>query len=72
MSKKPAPLHPSITAERVIEAVESRFSEMENPGFCRACGADASDCEPDAQFYECESCHAEQVFGAEEILLEIA
>lgn len=65
-------LHHSITPERVMAAVESRMEDMENPGFCRACGEDADDCEPDAEGYKCHSCGAMAVDGAENILLEIA
>jgi len=65
-------LHPSITPERVVAAVESRMQDMANPGFCRACGEDAEDCEPDAEGYECQSCGQMAVDGADNILLELA
>jgi len=42
---------------------------LDNPGFCIACGVDADGVEPDAEEYECESCGAMAVFGAEEIVL---
>jgi hypothetical protein len=64
-----SPLDP---AERVTEAVERQFTSLDNPGFCLSCGADAEGCEPDAQQYECESCGAAAVYGAEEILIAIA
>jgi hypothetical protein len=67
-----AHIHPSITADRVTEAVERQFTSLDNPGFCLACGAEAEGCEPDAQQYECESCGAAAVYGAEEILIAIA
>ena len=68
-----AHIHPSITAERVTDAVERQLASLENPGFCLACGAEASEgCEPDAQQYECESCGEHAVYGAEEILIAIA
>lgn len=56
------------TIEEVMEAVESD----ENLGFCKACGEVAYGVEPDAQNYKCESCDANQVFGAEQLLLEMA
>ena len=36
------------------------------------CGAQAHGVEPDARNYECEACGTDQVFGAEELLMEIA
>jgi len=38
-------------------------------GFCTACGEPADEVEPDAREYECESCGAEKVYGAEELIL---
>jgi hypothetical protein len=67
-----AHIHPSITAERVTDAVERQLTCLYNPGFCLACGAEAEGCEPDAGQYECESCGAHAVYGAEEILIAIA
>lgn len=62
-------MHPSITAERVCEAVEREMSSLDNPGFCLACGEEADGCEPDARNYECEYCGARRVFGAGELLM---
>jgi hypothetical protein len=67
-----AHMHPSITAERVIEAVEREFTSLDNTGFCLACGGEADGCEPDAQGYECESCGEPAVYGAQEILIALA
>lgn len=64
-------LHPSITVDRVLEAVEAQFTSLDNPGFCIACGADADNCEPDAREYRCESCRQRTVYGAEELLMMI-
>ena len=58
-------MHESITTERVIEAVEAD----DNMGFCTACGEEAYGVEPDARKYECESCGAKAVYGAEELLI---
>ena len=52
-------------------AVERRNMTLDNPGFCLICGAEVDGVEPDAQNYECEACGAEQVFGADELLLTI-
>ncbi len=58
-------IHPSITEDRIIEAVEAD----DCLGFCIACGADAFGVEPDARRYECEACGESAVYGAEELLL---
>jgi hypothetical protein len=63
--------HPSITVERVMEAAQREMFGLDNPGFCLICGEEAEGCEPDARNYKCESCGAEQVFGAEEIILSM-
>jgi Zn finger protein HypA/HybF involved in hydrogenase expression len=60
-------IHNSITGERVTEMVE----RDDNEGICTACGEDASGVEPDARNYECETCGAHKVFGAEELLFVI-
>jgi hypothetical protein len=62
-------LHPSITMERVIDAVQRETTTLDNPGFCLACGEEAMECEPDAREYECEGCGERQVYGAAEILV---
>jgi hypothetical protein len=64
--------HPSLTEDRIVEAVEREMVSLDNPGFCLNCGTDVDGVEPDACNYTCESCGAEQVFGAEELLLYIA
>jgi hypothetical protein len=61
-------MHPSITVERVANAVERRMLTLDNPGFCIACGAEAMGCEPDARRLQCESCGERRVFGADELL----
>jgi hypothetical protein len=58
-------MHESITEDRVMEAVEAD----DYMGFCLECGEEAFGCEPDARGYECESCGAHKVYGAEEVLL---
>ena len=62
-------VHPSITADRVMEACERYMTTLDNPGLCIACGEEATGCEPDAEEYECEGCGERQVYGAEELLL---
>lgn len=64
-------LHPSITAERVCEAVSRHGSSLDNPGFCTACGAEADGVEPDAEDCECEGCGEPAVQGAENLLVRL-
>lgn len=66
-----AKLHPSITTDRLLEAVERAETSLDNPGFCIACGADAEGCEPDMRKGECESCGKHAVYGASELLMGI-
>jgi len=58
-------LHSSITAERVEELIQ----EADNGGLCIECGAERSNCEPDAERYLCENCGQRAVYGAEQLLL---
>ena len=65
--------HESITLDRVAEMVERRMDSLDDPGICLACGEDSLEgVEPDARGYPCESCGANEVMGAEEILLRLA
>jgi len=64
-------VHKSITAERVMAAVEDAQSTLSNPGFCIACGEDADGVEPDARRYECDCCGERGVYGAEELLMMV-
>jgi hypothetical protein len=61
-------LHPSISASRIIDAVEREQFTLDNPGFCITCGAEAEGCEPDAREYECEACDEHTVYGAAKLL----
>lgn len=64
-------MHKSLTAERIMEAVERRMNSLDNPGFCIKCGKEQDGCEPDAREYECESCGTNTVYGADELLMEL-
>ena len=61
-------IHADITLDRVAHAVERSHTSLDNPGFCIHCGAEAEGVEPDARRYECESCGANGVYGAEDLL----
>jgi Zn finger protein HypA/HybF involved in hydrogenase expression len=60
-------IHSDVTIDRVVELIE----EDDNTGLCLACGAERPNTEPDARRYECDECGAKQVYGAEQILLEV-
>jgi hypothetical protein len=58
-------VHPSVTQERLIKAVEhSLFGASPPYGFCLKCGEDQS-AEPDAEGHKCHSCNTPSVYGAE-------
>jgi hypothetical protein len=57
-----------VTLKQVMEACTAD----DNRGFCLACGEEAYGVEPDARKYECESCGAKKVYGAEELLIMLA
>lgn len=62
-------IHPTITADRLIEACERHATSLDDPGFCVACGNEAYGVEPDARKYVCEACGARAVYGAEELVI---
>ena len=49
--------------------LQNVITQDSNVGFCLACGGDVDGVEPDARKYHCESCDADKVYGAEELLL---
>ena len=65
-------LHPSITTDRVLDATKREMFGLDNPGFCIECGSEQEGCEPDARNYVCECCGKRAVYGAAEILMEMA
>jgi hypothetical protein len=60
--------HKAITDDLLEELV----IHGEDVGLCLICGCEAYSVEPDARNYKCEACGAEQVFGVEELILEVA
>lgn len=64
-------IHPSITHERVLRAVQRRHTTLDDPGFCLACGAEVDGVEPDARRYECEVCGEHAVYGVEELVISL-
>ena len=61
-------IHPSITLARILDALDRYKYNLDNPGFCTNCGADAEGIEPDAQQYQCQACETHAVYGAEQLL----
>jgi hypothetical protein len=61
----------NLTDEVILDAARRRMYDLDNPGFCIACGAEAHGVEPDARRYKCESCGSKQVYGADELLLSL-
>ena len=61
-----------VNLDRVIQIIESNTYDCDNIGICLSCGEEQDGCEPDARDYECESCGARKVYGAEEILMMVA
>ena len=62
-------IHHSLTIEVISAGAERTMFELENVGFCIACGAEHDACEPDAEKYHCDSCNSNTVYGAELLLL---
>ena len=58
-------VHESVTFERVRTAQSNG-----NIGFCIGCGNEQDGVEPDARSDRCESCGLNEVYGAEELMLE--
>ncbi len=46
--------HPSLTKDRIEDAVRERLAGAGHSGFCLAWGADADGVEPEADGYQCE------------------
>jgi len=65
-------INPKVTLKKVTAAVRRAQRSLDNPGFCIACGEEAEGVEPDARGNECEHCGANKVYGAEELLIELA
>lgn len=62
-------IHESITFERIEDACRRQMFDLDNPGFCLACGNEQDGCEPDARRYVCEACGEPQVYGAQELAI---
>jgi len=72
MKIKGVEVHKSITEEAIMDAVERRMNSLDNPGFCISCGCEVDGVEPDAREYECEDCGGPFIYGADELLLNVA
>ena len=58
-----------LDPDAVMEAAHESTFGLGNEGFCIACGAEASNVEPDARKYECDVCGEKAVYGAPELVL---
>jgi len=58
-------------ADAIVAAVERSSMSLEDPGICIGCGSEQGQTEPDAREYPCESCSANMVFGAQELMLHL-
>ena len=65
-------IHPSITADRLLDAIQRSMTTLDDPGFCIACGNEQDGCEPDARNHRCEACGADAVYGAEELFFRLS
>ena len=54
-----------VSLDQIMECVELD----DNIGICLACGEEQYGVEPDARRYDCESCGAHRVYGAQELLI---
>ena len=63
--------HPRLTDEVILEASQRRMKSLDDPGLCLACGNEQHGCEPDARRYKCEACGKRQVYGSDELVMEI-
>ena len=57
------------TIKATLEQVQQLDEDM--AGLCTACGHEQGGCEPDARKYECEACGANQVYGADELMMSL-
>lgn len=65
-------VHPGVTVEVVVAAVQRQRTSLDNPGFCIVCAEEAEGVEPDAEGYVCEVCDQPAVYGAEQLLIYLA
>lgn len=57
-----------LSEEEILDGAERSMFGTDNVGFCVKCGAESTDCEPDAREYRCEACGSYSVYGAQELL----
>jgi rubrerythrin len=58
-------------SELLTQAMDALESGEDDIGICRVCGNEQGGTEPDAERYACENCGAQQVFGAEQLLVRL-
>lgn len=52
-----------------MSRLQTAIMEDDSIGFCLACGHVQESVEPDAREYHCDNCDANNVYGAEEIII---
>ena len=61
-----------IDIDDVMNAAQRHIIDLDNPGFCLACGEENDCCEPDMEDGRCEYCEENAVYGAEGLLILMA
>lgn len=56
-------------SKNILDIAMEACEADDNLGVCLNCGEVADCVEPDAEYYECEACGEEEVFGAEQIII---
>ena len=65
----PTPATPAKKPRRMFTLEQIEEADEEQCGFCLSCGEMQECCEPDARAYECDSCGAHKVYGAQELVM---
>ena len=62
----------TTTQGRTVQVSASSIlgMDLEDIGYCLACGAERYQTEPDARRYPCEDCGRSTVYGAQELLMD--
>lgn len=55
----------------MFKMTEDRYNALceDYMGLCLACKEEKDSCEPDAEYYECDNCGENKVFGTEQLMI---